>query len=286
MKPIRLMAGMFLSGVGAAIVAALVWMAPGWLEEYQLKSQRPPEITLAETTQQTDSPESTPSPEEIEAAQRARFADLLAENPDVVGWITIDGTRIDYPVLQTTDNLFYLRHGLDKRYDNRGLPFADYECDVKNGRHLIIYGHNMGDDESDRFTNLQEYRDPEYYTTHPTIRLDTLYSSQIYKIVAVFAVTARTGDADYFAYNSYINFADDAAEQDYLDQVSQRAFYTTGDYMQADEKILSLSTCIYAMQDARIVVMARPLREGESTEADTVNVNPDPLLPARWPQGA
>ena len=108
----------------------------------------------------------------------------------------------------------------------------------------------------------------------------------MYKIVAVFAVTARTSDPDYFAYNTYINFESDEEEQAYLDEVAQRAFYTTGDYVQPNEKLLSLSTCIYTMPDARIVVMARPLREGESTEADAVNLNSDPLLPARWPQGA
>ena len=238
------------------------------------------------TTSAAAFPAATPSPEEVEAAQRARFADLLAQNDEVVGWVTVPGTNIDYPVLQTDNNQFYLRHDLDKQYNVRGLPFLDYECDAKNGRHLIIYGHNMGDDETDRFTNLQEYRDPDYYASHPTIQLDTLYESQVYKIVAVFAVTARTSDPDYFAYNTYINFESDEEEQAYLDEVAQRAFYTTGDYVQPNEKLLSLSTCIYTMPDARIVVMARPLREGESTEADAVNLNSDPLLPARWPQGA
>ena len=55
-----------------------------------------------------------------------------------------DGTPVDYPVVQGRDNTFYLRHGLDREYDNQGIPFADYECDVRDGRHLILYGHNMG----------------------------------------------------------------------------------------------------------------------------------------------
>lgn len=284
MKPWKLMLGMFLSGLGAAALATVVWVAPEWLAERALKSQKPAAAQAAVVTTE-ETPAATPSPEEVEAAQRARFADLLAQNDEVVGWVTVPGTNIDYPVLQTDNNQFYLRHDLDKQYNVRGLPFLDYECDAKNGRHLIIYGHNMGDDETDRFTNLQEYRDPDYYTSHPTIQLDTLYESQVYKIVAVFAVTARTSDPDYFAYNIYINFESDEEEQAYLDEVAQRAFYTTGDYVQPNEKLLSLSTCIYTMPDARIVVMARPLREGESTEADAVNLNSDPLLPARWPQG-
>ena len=188
--------------------------------------------------------------------------------------------------MQTTDNEFYLRHGLDKEYDNLGLPFVDYECDLKNSRNLIIYGHNMGVDDTDRFSSLQEYRDTSYYAKHPVIQLDTLYGSQTYKVIAVFAVTARTSDEDYFQFNKYVDFEDDAAEQEYLDAVQARAFYTTGDYARADEHLLTLCTCTYEMDDARLVVMARPLREGESTEADSVTVNPDPLMPARWPSGA
>ena len=67
---------------------------------------------------------------------------------------------------------------------------------------------------------------------------------------------------------------------------AKRAFYTTGDYARADERLLTLCTCTYEMSDARLLIMARPLRDGETLTADEVTVNPDPLLPARWPAGA
>ena len=281
MKRFLLMAGVFVSGLAAAGLAVAVMMAPTWIREWNLRQQKPELETAVTVTE-----EEQPSEEDIEQAQREKFADLLAQNPDVVGWITIPDTPIDLPVMQTTDNEFYLRHGLDKEYDNLGLPFVDYECDLKNSRNLIIYGHNMGVDDTDRFSSLQEYRDTSYYAKHPVIQLDTLYGSQTYKVIAVFAVTARTSDEDFFQFNKYVDFEDDAAEQEYLDAVEERAFYTTGDYARADEHLLTLCTCTYEMDDARLVVMARPLREGESTEADSVTVNPDPLLPARWPSGA
>lgn len=283
MKPVHLMVGMFLSGLAAALLAALIWLAPGWYRDWQLRQQRP---TADSVSTAEESPSSTPTPEDVEAAQQAKFADLLARNPDVVGWITIADTPIDLPVMQTTNNEFYLRHDLDKNYDNLGLPFADYECDVKTSRNLIIYGHNMGVDDTDRFSSLQQYRDPDYYAAHPTIQLDTLYESTTWKIVAVYAVTARTSDADYYDFNRYVDFATDEEEQTYLDDVAARAFYTTGDFAHSDERLLTLCTCTYEMADARLVVMARPLRQGESTDADPVTVNPDPLLPQRWPQGA
>lgn len=278
MKRFLLLSGVFVSGLAAAGLAAAAMMAPTWIREWNLREQKP------ET--QIQSVVSDESQADMEQIQREKFADLLAQNPDVVGWITIPDTPIDLPVMQTTDNAFYLRHGLDKEYDDLGLPFVDYECDVKSSRNLIIYGHNMGVDDTDRFSSLQEYRDTDYYAEHPVIQLDTLYGSGAYKIVAVFAVTARTSDEDYFQFNKYVDFEDDDAEQEYLDAVQERAFYTTGDYARADENLLTLCTCTYEMADARLVVMARPLREGESTEADGVTVNPDPLLPARWPSGA
>lgn len=280
MKRFLLFLGAFVAGMLAALLAAGLMLLPGWLQERELQNQRPQAVAASAT------PTPTPTPTPPPALPQMDFTDLLAQNPDVVGWITIPDTQIDYPVLQGTDNEFYLRHGLDGAYDIVGIPFADYECDVQNGRHLILYGHNMGVDETDRFSTLQGYKDPDYYTQHPYIELYTLYGSTYYKVVAVYALTARTQDADYFAFNTYADFASDEAEQQYLDEVARRAFYTTGDYAQPGERLLTLCTCTYEMDDARILVMARPLREGESLAADTVNVNADPLLPARWPAGA
>lgn len=167
MKRFLLMAGVFVSGLAAAGLAVVVMMAPTWIREWNLRQQKPELETAVTVTE-----EEQPSEEDIEQAQREKFADLLAQNPDVVGWITIPDTPIDLPVMQTTDNEFYLRHGLDKEYDNLGLPFVDYECDLKNSRNLIIYGHNMGVDDTDRFSSLQEYRDTSYYAKHPVIQLD------------------------------------------------------------------------------------------------------------------
>lgn len=277
MKRILWFASVFVVGFAAACLTAVLMLLPGRLEEQELQSQRP---------QATAAPTPTPTPTPVPTAlPRMDFTDLLAQNPDVVGWITIEDTPVDYPVLQGTDNEFYLRHGLDGEYDVLGVPYVDYECDVEHGRHLILYGHNMGEGKTERFSSLQNYKDPAYYTQHPVIRLDTLYESSFYKVVAVYALTARTQDSNYFPFNAYADFADDEEEQRYLDEVAARAFYTTGDYVRADERLLTLCFCTYEMEDARMLVMARPLREGESAEADEVHVNPDPQLPARWPSG-
>lgn len=278
MRQLLLLAGAAAVGLAAACLAAALMLLPARLEERALQNQRP---RYAETSV-TPAPETAPEPTAT-PLPLMDFTGLLARNPDVVGWITIDGTPVDYPVLQGRDNSFYLRHGLDGEYDNQGIPFADYECDVKAGRHLIVYGHNMGEGKTQRFSSLQNYRDPDYYAEHPVIRFCTLEESLLYKIVGVYALTARIEDPDYFAFNEYADFADDAAEQAYLDEVSRRCFYTAGDFVRADERLLTLCLCTYEMADARLLVMARPLRPGESAGADAVTVNEAPLLPARWP---
>ena len=279
-----LLAAVISGAAFAGLVGGLIFWLPSYKEKKEMEAIKPQESQNTVAPPMGE-PEATPDPAAEEAAQRAKYADLIARNPEFAGWIEIPGVDIDLPILQTTDNYFYLYHDLDRADDKRGMPFADYECDMKNGRHIILYGHNMGVNNTDRFSNLQKYRDADYYTAHPYLKLDTLYKSEIYKIVAVYAVTSRESDGDVFHFNQYIDL-DDAAEQTFLDEVAKRAFYTTGDYARADERLLTLCTCTYEMSDARLLIMARPLRDGETLMADEVIINPDPLLPARWPAGA
>ena len=246
---------------------------------------------IDEPQKDTEAEEADLSAEELAAAEAAlaheKYEALFEQNNDFIGWIKIDDTDVDLPVMQREgDNSYYLKHDLDGNWDDLGLPYLDYECDIQQSRHLILYGHNMGVGDTVRFSSLQNYREPEYYQEHPVIELDNLNGGQYYKIVAVYAITTRESDGDVFHFNQYVNFADDAAEQEYLDEVAKRAFYTTGDYARADERLLTLCTCTYEMSDARLLIMARPLRDGETLTADEVIINPDPLLPARWPAGA
>lgn len=279
-----------LGGCMAALAAGGLVLLGGWcaarLERWQMERYRPsPAAASAVSGAEAVLPETAEEllAQQQEAAQRARFAGLLEQNEDAVGWISIEGTSIDLPLVQGSDNVFYLDHGLDRQPDRLGVPFVDYECDLRTGQHLILYGHNMSNSSTERFSELRRYRQPEYCSEHPVIQLDTLYASQLYKVVAVYVITAQESDGDVFHFNQYVQFADDAAWQDYLDAVAQRAFYTVDGYAQPGERLLSLCTCMHTMENDRIIVMARPLREGESAEADRIEINPAPLLPARWP---
>ena len=132
-----LLAAVISGAAFAGLVGGLIFWLPSYKEKKEMEAIKPQETQNAAPT--TDEPEATPDPAAEEAAQRAKYADLIARNPEFAGWIEIPGVDIDLPILQTTDNYFYLYHDLDRADDKRGMPFADYECDMKNGRHLIIY---------------------------------------------------------------------------------------------------------------------------------------------------
>ena len=275
MKRVLLFGGAFVTGLAAALLAAAAMVVlPGWVQRGSWQGPRPAGVVppaAPAAGEEESAPAPTPPPRD--------FTDLLARNPDVVGWIAIDGTPVDFPVTQTTDNTYYLSHDLDRQYDPEGIPFADYECDAGQGDHLIIYGHNMGKGQTARFSSLQNYRHPDYYTRHPVIQLDTPEGSALYKIAAVYALSARPEDGDYFDFNRHVEFADEADRQRYLDEVAARSFYTAGEPPRPGERLLSLCICTYEMEDARLIVMARPLRPGEDGGPDPVTENPSPACP-------
>lgn len=268
------------AGLCAAVLTLGVARIPAWLESRRLQNSKPSSGTQPVSVQ----PETPAGPQSSvpDTSPRMDFTELRRQNKDVVGWICLPGVGIDLPVMQAQDNQTYLRHGLDGEYDELGLPFADYECDLKNGQHTILYGHNMGPGRSERFSPLHNYWDPEFCREHPVIQLDTLYESCTYKIAAVFVLTSRPEDPDYFAFNEYVDFADEAQAQAYLDEVERRALYTVGELC-PDERLLSLCTCTHEIADLRLVILARPLRAGEDETCGPIRENPDPVMPSRWP---
>ena len=268
------------AGLCAAVLTLGVVRVPAWLESRRLQNSKP----SFETQPVSAQPETPAGPQSSvpDTSPRMDFTELRRQNEDVVGWICLPGVGIDLPVMQAQDNQTYLRHGLDGEYDELGLPFADYECDLKNGQHTILYGHNMGPGRSERFSPLHNYWDPEFCREHPVIQLDTLYESCTYKIAAVFVLTSRPEDPDYFAFNEYVDFADEAQAQAYLDEVERRALYTVGE-LRPDERLLSLCTCTHEIADLRLVILARPLRAGEDETCGPIQENPDPVMPSRWP---
>ena len=188
-----------------------------------------------------------------------QYAELSRQNADMIGWIRIDGTNIDYPVMYTGDD-FYLSHGFDKADSKSGLPFIDKRCTVEPfGTNTIIYGHNMKNESM--LSGLLKYKSFDYYAGHPGIRFDTLYETQEYEIVAVFeSEVYRKSDAVFKHYN-FLNAENQAAFDEYIAEIKELSLYDTGIFPEYGDGLITLMTCSYHTENGRFVVVARKTGE-------------------------
>ena len=182
---------------------------------------------------------------------------LYLENADMVGWIQIEGTSIDYPVMQTpADPNYYLKHDFEKNYTDYGCPFAQANCDVQApSDNLILYGHNMKD--GSMFADLAKYRSKDFWQVHKTVWFDTELGSSAYEIFAVIHTTVQADAADAFP---FYRFVDAAVPEDFADYVSAckaRALYDTGIFAEYGDKLLTLSTCDNITDDGRLLIIAK-----------------------------
>ena len=134
--------------------------------------------------------ESEQEPVQEEVTAFDKYADVYAQNSDLVGWVSIPGTRIDYPVMQTKDNPdFYLKHAFDKSYSSYGVPYVQENCDIGISDNLVLYGHHMNN--GSMFSDLCKYESEDFYREHKIIHFDTLESFGEYEVIAAFkTVTA------------------------------------------------------------------------------------------------
>jgi len=193
------------------------------------------------------------------SAPLKKYQELHAQNADMVGWIKIDGTVIDYPVMHTPqDGEFYLSHGFDKEESKSGVPFIDKRCGVAPlGTNTIIYGHHMKN--GTMFAGLERYADQEYYKAHPTVRFDTLYQEQEYRIIAAFrSQIYRKKDAVFKHYN-FLNAQNKADFDEYITNINKLALYDTGETAQYGDQLLTLVTCAYHTENGQFVVVAKKI---------------------------
>jgi len=227
--------------------------------------------------------ESSSMPADYPQDYLKKFASLYAENPDIKGWISIDGTPLSYPVVQAADNDFYLRKDFYKNKNEYGIPFLDYEVKLKpQSVNTLIYGHNMKDGQM--FGELVKYKNIGYYKEHPVINFDSVYEENKYKIISIFITNANPKDGEIFPYTSFINSEKLEELALFVENAKIRSFINIEDELMEGDKLLTLSTCTYEFSDARFVVVARKLRKGESSDIDVTKatVNKSPLLPDVW----
>lgn len=229
--------------------------------------------------------QNTVSDADYPAGMLAKYATLYAANDDLRGWISIPGFEINLPIAQGKDNNYYLKKDIYGKYTRYGVPFFDYRMTDFNNLHrnTVIYGHNMRHDDL-IFGMLENYRTPEGFRQAPVIECNTIYGDHTWFVYAVFITNSQKEDDNgyVFPYN-FIDLGDGNFRR-YLEEVDARKLYTTGVDIAITDKILTLSTCAYDFDDARLVVVARERREGESVAVDTSKVykNNDPRFPQAW----
>ena len=177
------------------------------------------------------------------------LAALKEINADVIGWFLIPGTTISYPLLQGTDNEYYLNYTWDNRESFVGSIFMDHTANPGlSDFNTIIYGHNLGD--SHMFSTLTKFKSQSYYQSHPYFYIVNAQGIFRYQIIASYKAAA---DSTVFR----IRFAGPDSKQAYLDQVMQHSVIDTGITPTADDRIVTLSTCVRGEANNRWIVQAR-----------------------------
>ena len=205
---------------------------------------------LPEQTAYTDGGQAKEKPVMLQ-----QYAGLYEENNDLAGWLSIEGMKIDYPVMQGEDDEYYLHHdfyGKDSKY---GCLYVKGQADLDTGTNFIIYGHNMKD--SSMFGDLDLYLKESFFKEHPVISFDTLYEERTYEIIAVFRSQVYNADDDVFKYYQFYQADTQEEFDDFYRNIKALSLYDTGVEAQFGDTFLTLSTCAYHVTDGRLVVVAK-----------------------------
>lgn len=201
--------------------------------------------------------------EEPELDILPEYVDLHAQNPEMVGWLNIPDTEIDYPIMQSLEsNDYYLQHDFYKNEDKNGCIFLDMRNDyVNRDDNLMIYGHNMRNGMM--FGTLKEYLDETYWKNHKRIQFHTLYDKEEYDIIAVCLAKVEYQDEDAFRYYNFLNAEDEATFAEYKSTIEELKVYQDEVDIKYGDKLLTLSTCNNYIEDGRLFLVAKKIDGAE-----------------------
>lgn len=210
-----------------------------------------PTQTATPLPEATDAPGMAPEQTPASTGSAVDFGLLRETCPDVVGWITIEGTEIDYPVVQGADNDFYLSHLPDGRANEAGSIMLDAACDGVFGNEInILHGHHMKNHTM--FGGLDDYKNGEYYLEHPVLRL---YTPAGDCEVALFA--AFTVDGEAFGYPTA--FRSDEEFERFVKEARAKSAFAADVEVRRGDRLLLLSTCSYSFESERLLVVGKIL---------------------------
>lgn len=189
-----------------------------------------------------------------------KYEDLYNQNKSLIGWVKIADTIIDYPVMQTVNNEYYLDHNFNQEYDKNGSIFMDAACSAyPRSMNLIIYGHHMK--SGSMFGGLQKYQSESYFKEHRYIQFDTIYEQGTYEVMFVFRDKVYSQEDVNFKYYEFVDANSEEEFYSYMQEMAANSFYDTGVIAVYGDRLLTLSTCDYQQDNGRFVVVAREVTE-------------------------
>jgi sortase B len=214
-------------------------------------------IVYMDTRRRTISESKNIEEEKSDNELNNQILQLKKINSDIKGWIRIDNTQINNPVVQTVDNSFYLEHDFGKNKNSNGTIFIDEVNDVSSpqklqGQNIILYGHYMKN--GSMFGTLEKFRYAEFFKMNETIYFDLYPNSYQFQVFGVYLVNE---DFDYR--NTMLGNGENINHL--LDRLKDKSIQNRNVTLTPDDTILTLSTCEYDFADARLVVMAKLVSE-------------------------
>jgi sortase B len=195
-----------------------------------------------------------------ENAFRDKFVASNERNPEVIGWISVDDTDISYPLLQTTDNNYYLTHNYKKEVSNYGSIYMHKNSVLTNEfANLIIYGHNLNGG-SQMFSTLMNYKNKDFYQNHKTIRITTNDREYVYTIFAVMKSKVYDTDEDVFKYYYYTDLSSKDTFTEYVSNCKKYQLYNTNVSAVYGNQLISLVTCEYSQDNGRLIVIGKKVK--------------------------
>ena len=193
-----------------------------------------------------------------------KFEKLYQANHDFAGWITIEDTNIDYPVMYTPQDSergeYYIHRNFEGDYSAAGLPFIDANCRIDTPTdNVIVYGHNMNSGKM--FHDILKYEDKEFYEKHKTFSFDTIYGDGTYEVVAMFYGQILEEPSEAFKYYEFVNAGSEEEFMDYVEHIKELSITDTGVDVEYGDQFITLSTCAYHVKDGRFAVIAKKCDE-------------------------
>lgn len=190
---------------------------------------------------------------EQESVRRQKYAELKELNSDFIGWLRIDGTKIDYPVMHTPeDSQYYIYRDFYGKKTASGTPFMGGECTADSDS-IIIYGHNMKN--GTMFGSLDEYQKEEYWKVHPVIWFETVEEDRQYEVFSAFTTRLLYEGEEGFQYYGYVGDLTEQQFEEFVQLAKRSSRYDTGITPEYGDQLLMLSTCSYHTENGRFVVI-------------------------------